>query len=129
MNISRNRLLVFGAGVAWAAGIGVPLSPTARLLGVSEDRLMSEDRLHIVSAPAMSAMSAVSWLGLAVRAVVPALAKADADADAHVRAQRGCLRQPRSRCHRDPRLPLAARPGRQRSPQVLARAVVDVDGF
>jgi hypothetical protein len=31
--------------VAWAAGIEVPLSPTARLLGVSEEPVMGEDRL------------------------------------------------------------------------------------
>ena len=33
----------------------------------------------------------------------------------HVRAQRGGLRQPGSRRHRDPQLPLAARPGRRRA--------------
>ena len=33
----------------------------------------------------------------------------------HVRAQRGGLRQPRSRRHRDPQLPLAAGPGRRRA--------------
>jgi hypothetical protein len=36
------------AGVAWAAGIEVPLSPMARLLGVSEEPVMGEGRLHVV---------------------------------------------------------------------------------
>jgi pimeloyl-ACP methyl ester carboxylesterase len=44
LNISRNLLLVFWPDIAWAAGIEVPPSPTARLLGVGEDLLMREDR-------------------------------------------------------------------------------------
>ena len=55
------------------------------------------DRLHIVSAPAMSA---VSWLGLAVRAVS---LHWPTPTPTPTFAARGCLRQPRSRCHRDPR--------------------------
>jgi nucleoside-diphosphate-sugar epimerase len=55
-----------------AAGIEVPLSPTARLLGVSEDPLMSDDRLHIVVGTGQvgTALAAhLDGLGFAVRAV------------------------------------------------------------
>jgi nucleoside-diphosphate-sugar epimerase len=58
--------------VALAAGIEVSLSPTARLLGVSEDALMGGDRLHIVFGTGQvgTALGAyLAGLGIAVRAV------------------------------------------------------------
>jgi hypothetical protein len=65
--------LFSGTGVAWAAGIEIPLSPTARLLGVSEDPLMDDDdRLHIVFGTGQvgSALAAhLAGMGHAVRAV------------------------------------------------------------
>ncbi|MGP0027637.1 MAG: NAD-dependent epimerase/dehydratase family protein [Streptosporangiaceae bacterium] len=102
-----------GAGVASAAGTEVPLSPTARLLGVSEDQLMSDDRLHIVFGAGQvgHALAAhLAGLGYPVRAVSrhrpPALAGVDwraadaADPEAAADAAKGaaviyqCLNAP-----------------------------------
>ena len=47
-DIEEIYCLFSGAGVASDTGIEVSLSPTARLLGVSEDQLMSDDGLQIV---------------------------------------------------------------------------------
>jgi nucleoside-diphosphate-sugar epimerase len=76
--------LFSGTGVAWAAGIEVPLSPTARLLGVSKDPLMDDDQLHVVFGTGQvgSALAAhLAGLGIAVRSVSrhrpPVLAGAD----------------------------------------------------
>ena len=94
-------------------GIEVSLSPTARLLGVSEDRLMSDDRLHIVFGTGQVGIALaahLTGLGIAVRAVSrhrpPALAGVDwraadaADPEAAADATKGasviyqCLNAP-----------------------------------
>jgi nucleoside-diphosphate-sugar epimerase len=95
------------------AGIEVLLSPTARLLGVSEDRLMSDDRLHIVFGTGQVGIALAAHLAgldIAVRAVSrhrpPALAGVDwraadaADPEAAADAAKGasviyqCLNAP-----------------------------------
>jgi AraC-like DNA-binding protein len=82
-----------------AAGIEVPLSPTARLLGVGEDPLMSEDRLHIVFGTGQAGNALAAYPAgqrIAVRAVSrhrpPALA----------RARTGCSRAPGRTCPSEP---------------------------
>jgi hypothetical protein len=113
LNISRNLLLVLAYGVASLAGIEVPLSPTVRLLGVSEDPLMSDDRLHIVFGTGQVGTTLAAHLagmGIAVRTVSrhrpPALAGVDwraadaADPEATADAAKGpsviyqCLNAP-----------------------------------
>ena len=98
------------------AGIEVPLSPTARLLGVGEDPLMSEDWLHIVfgTGQAGNALAAYpAGQGIAVRALSrhrpPALADAGQGTGPGVHGHRA--------------LPA------QQALQAFAQTVTDVDGF
>ena len=102
-----------GTGVASVTGIEVPLSPTARLLGVSEDQLMSDDGLRVVFGTGQvgtTLAAQLAGLGHPVRAVSrhrpPALAGVDwraadaADPEAAADAAKGaaviyqCLNAP-----------------------------------